>query len=459
MGFMIAIKYTKRREITVQKDRAIPGVQTIRDMYESKKTSAKDIADAVQSGWNCYTDISCAIPPAIMDALGARAAAGELQGVRWNAMLDLFPIKALSTEAAGGITPVTWFSGKGLRNAANEGRGDIMPCYYRDVPGLMRQTQQVDAVFACVSPMDRHGYFSTGCSASYSEAILEKAGRIYLEVNECMPRALGGPQIHISQVTALCENTCPLPELPAAVMDPVSEAIGGFIAEEIPDGATLQLGIGAVPEAVGGALKGKRDLGIHTELLTDSMVALVECGAVTNERKPIHRGKTVATLAFGSKRIYEYIDDNPAVQMLPVDYVNDPAVIAQHPDFISVNAALEVDFFGQACAESMGTRHVSGSGGQADYVRGAVLSPGGKSFIAFPSTAKGGTISRITPTLSRGAIVTTGKNDIDHVVTEYGIAHLRGRTLSQRVRALIAIAHPKFREELTFEAKKRNILI
>ena len=242
------------------------------------------------------------------------------------------------------------------------------------------------------------------------------------------------------------------------MVDEVSARIGGAIAAEVPDGATLQLGIGAVPDAVGMALKDKHDLGIHTELFTDSMMELIECGAVTNARKPIHRGKSVATFAFGSKRIYNYVDDNPAIEILPVDYVNDPKVIARHPDFISVNAAVEVDFFGQVCAESVGTRHVSGTGGQVDYVRGAVESDGGKSFIAFPSTAKGGEVSRIRPTLTPGSIVTTSKNDVDCIVTEYGIARLRGRTLSQRTRALIAVAHPKFRDELTFEAKKAGIL-
>ena len=273
-----------------------------------------------------------------------------------------------------------------------------------------------------------------------------------------MPRSLSAPVIHLSQVTALCECDYPLPVSAPPVVDEVSALIGGAIADEVPDGATLQLGIGAVPDAVGMALKDKHDLGIHTELLTDSMIELIECGAITNARKPIHRGKSVATFAFGSKRIYDYIDDNPAVELLPVDYVNDPKVIARHPDFISVNAAVEVDFFGQVCAESLGSRHLSGTGGQVDYVRGAVESDGGKSFIAFPSTARGGEVSRIRPTLTPGSIVTTSKNDVDYIVTEYGIAHLRGRTLSQRTRALIAIAHPKFRDELTFEAKKAGIL-
>ena len=210
---------------------------------------------------------------------------------------------------------------------------------------------------------------------------------------------------------------------------------------------------------MGLALKTKRGLGIHTELFTDSMVELIECGAVTNLRKPINKGRSVATYAIGSQRVYDYINDNPSVMILPVDYVNEPKIIALHPNFISVNAAIEVDFYGQVCAESVGTRHISGAGGQVDYVRGAVESNGGKSFIAFPSTTDGGKVSRIVPTLKSGAIVTTSKNDVDRVVTEYGIAELRGRTLSQRTKALISVAHPKFRDELTFSAKKENIII
>ena len=234
---------------------------------------------------------------------------------------------------------------------------------------------------------------------------------------------------------------------------------GGLIAERIPDGACLQLGIGAIPDATGMALKAKHDLGIHTEMFTDSMVELIECGAVNNSKKQIHRGKTVTTFAFGSQRIYDYIDDNPAVEILPVEYVNDPDVICQNDNMISINAAVEVDLFGQVCAESVGTKHMSGSGGQIDYVRGACQSRGGKSFIAFTSTAKGGTISKIKSILTPGAVVTTSKNDVDYIVTEYGGAHLRGRSVGERARQLIAIAHPDFRDELTFEAKKRGIMI
>lgn len=428
-------------------------------MYQNKLKTPEEIAGCVESGWVCATDIAAAMPKTILDALGKRAAQKEIRNVRWHCLLDVLPFEALSPAATEGITPVSWFSGGGMRKAINEGRADIMSCYYRDMPQLFDRYTELDAVFLNVSPMDKHGYFSTGVVGSNSEVLIKKAKRIYLEVNENVPRALYSPMVHISQVEALCETNAQLPIMPPAVIDEVSQKIGNFIADEVPNGATLQLGIGAVPDAVGLALKDKHDLGIHTELFTDSMVELIECGAVTNLKKPLYTGKTVATLAFGSQRMYDFINDNPAFVMLPVDQVNDPAIIAQHPNFISVNAALEVDFFGQVCAESIGTMHVSGSGGQVDYVRGATQSKGGKSFIAFPSTAKGDTISRIKPILTPGSIVTTSKNDVDYIVTEYGVAKLRGKTLSERVKSLIAIAHPKFREELTSTAKKQNIII
>lgn len=427
--------------------------------YAKKKMSPQQIAQQVQSGWVCCADIAAAIPPATMNALGQRAESGEVRDVALHTMLDLVPLASLSAKASQGLTPVSWFSGKGFRAAVNEGRADIMPCYYRDMPSLFRDYLEIDAFFAVVSPMDEHGYFSTGVTASYTPELFRKAKRIYLEVNPHMPHVPSAPTVHLSRVTALCEHAAPLPISPPATMDEVSRTIGHIVAGEVPNGACLQIGIGAIPDAVGLALREKRDLGIHTELFTDSMVALIECGAVTNERKPLHRGKSVATFTFGSQRIYRFVHENPSLLLLPVEQVNDPNVIAQLPHFISVNSALEVDFFGQVCAESMGTRHISGSGGQTDFARGAIQSPGGKSFIAFPSTAKGGTMSRIRSTLTPGALVSTSKNDVDYIVTEYGFAKLRGKTLSQRTKAMISIAHPDFRDELTFEAKQRNIII
>ena len=432
---------------------------SIKNLYQEKLKTPEEIAGQFQSGWSCVTDAALAAPKALYTALGERARGGDIRGITVYTFLDLFPVAWYEQPLKEKIQGISWFSGPGARAAVAAGHCDVMPCHYSDAPKLVRDYVDVDAYCITVSPMDKHGYFSTGCSASISFALKNKAKRIYLEVNAHMPRTLTAPIIHISEVAALCESSEPLITLPPAESDAESAAIGNLIAAEVPDAATIQLGIGAIPNEVGKALKVKRNLGIHTELLTDGMIELLECGAADNSRKPIHIGRTVATFAFGSKRIYDYIDDNPAVEMLPVDYVNDPALIAQHPNFVSVNAALEVDFFGQVSAESLGTRHISGSGGQVDYVRGAVMSKGGKSFIAFPSTAANGTVSKITPTLKAGSIVTTGKNEVDHIVTEYGIAKLRGQPLSKRVKALISIAHPKFRDELTFAAKKQNIII
>lgn len=429
------------------------------DIYRAKLSTPEQIAAQIQSGCGCYCDIALAVPKAIYDALGVRAREGLVSGITMHTFLESAPIVCYDETLKERLTGVSWFSGASARAAVNGGYADVMPVYYRDAPGILNDYMEIDIFCATVSPMDKHGYFTTGGSASNSVPLIRKAKRIFLEVNPNMPRALSGPLIHISQVDALCENDTEIPSLSSAPPDEISIAIGALIAAEVPDGATLQLGIGGIPDAVAASLKDKRDLGIHTEMFTDGMVDLLECGAVNNSRKPIHTGRTVATFALGSRRMYDYIDDNPAVQMLPVDYVNDPAVIAMHPNFISINAALEVDFYGQVAAESLGTRHISGTGGQVDYVRGAIQSKGGKSFIAFPSTAMGGTVSKISHTLTPGAIVTTGKNDVDHIVTEYGIAKLRGRTLSQRAKALIAVAHPKFRDELTFAAKKQNILI
>lgn len=429
-------------------------------LYAQKLTSADQVAAEVKSGWLMGMDTGPSQAPAIMSAMAQHIKNSDITGVKVQTLLDIYPFEFYADEALKGkMTGFSWFSSGGARKAVNAGLADVLPGYYRDIPRHIVAEYDYDAVCVEVSPMDSHGYFSLGLNGSYIEAMLSKAKRIFVEVNACQPRCLCGTQLHVSQVDAIVEYDHELPVLPAAVLDDVSITIGNLIAEQIPDGACIQLGIGAIPDATGMALKTKHDLGIHTEMFTDSMVELIECGAVNNSKKQIHRGKSVTTFAYGSKRIYDYIDDNPAVEILPVEYVNDPNVICQNDNVISINAALEVDFFGQVCAESVGTKHMSGSGGQIDYVRGACQSKGGKSFIAFTSTAKGGTISKIKPILTPGAICTTSKNDVDYIVTEYGIAHLRGRSLGERTKQLIAIAHPDFRDELSFEAKKRGILI
>lgn len=429
-------------------------------MYQAKLMTAEQVAQQVESGWVIGMDAGPTQTEAIIGAIADKIRATDTKDVKVHTMLDSYPFAFYADNSLfGKMTGYSWFSSGGARKAVNGGYADLFPAYYRDIPGHIRRLYDYDAYCVAVSPMDSHGYFSLATTSSYSEAMISKAKRIFIEVNEKQPRSLCGTQIHVSQVNAIVENTHDMPVLPPVVIDDVSRTIGNLIAEQIPDGACIQLGIGAIPDATGMALKAKHDLGIHTEMFTDSMVELLECGAVNNSKKQIHRGKTVTTFAFGSQRIYDYINDNPCFEILPVDYVNDPNVICQNDNMISINAALEVDLFGQVCAESVGTKHMSGSGGQIDYVRGACQSKGGKSFIAFSSTAKGGTISKIKSILTPGAIVTTSKNDVDYIVTEYGIAHLRGESLGSRARQLIAIAHPDFRDELTFEAKKRGILV
>ena len=430
------------------------------ELYHSRLTTADELASRVESGWTLGMDAALAQTPAIMSALAERAGRDELSGVKVQTLLDVYPYEFYADSSLSGkLNGVSGCSSGGARKAVNGGYADFIPSYYRDIPGLIRSFYEYDAFCVSVSPMDKHGYFSLATTSSYSQAMLSKAKRVFVEVNRYQPRAVCGLQIHISQVDAIVEHDAPLPELPPVKLDEVSVTIGNLIAEQIPAGACIQLGIGAIPDATGMALKTKHDLGIHTEMFTDSMVELIACGAVNNSKKQIHPGKSVTTFAYGSKRIYDYIDDNPAIEILPVDYVNDPNVICRNDNMISINAALEVDLWGQVCAESVGTKHMSGSGGQIDYVRGACQSRGGKSFIAFSSTAKGGTISKIKPILTPGAVCTTSKNDVDYIVTEYGLAHLRGHSLAERAKQLIAIAHPDFRDELTFEAKKRGIMI
>ena len=302
-----------------------------------------------------------------------------------------------------------------------------------------------------------HGYFSCGTAADLSD-IRKRAKKIFLEVNPTMPRTFGS-FIHITEIDGLMENNTPITEVASPPITEDDLKIGGMIADMIPDGATLQLGIGGIPNAVAKALSSKKDLGIHSEMFCDSMVDLYRMGVITNERKKIHPGKSVVTFTFASRGTYDFIDDNPAVEFLPVDYVNDPRIIAQNDNVISINSCMEVDLFGQVCSETMGMMNYSGVGGQVDFIRGAAASKGGKSFLAFKSSAKKGSLSKIKPILTEGSCVSTTRNDVDYLVTEFGVERLKGMTCSQRAKAIIRIAHPAFREELTAAAKKMHLII
>lgn len=430
-------------------------------IYQEKKKSAAEVAALIPDASEIYSDIFLAQPKTIYEAINNRCLADTMRSCKITTYLDLYPLVCYTEPIrfAKNLQGISVFCSALTRKSVGQGLADYLPNTYWDQPALIREYKNVDVFVISVSPMDSHGYFSLGVTGSDSAEYLKKAKMVLVEVNQQMPYCSEAPRIHVSDVTALCEADYALPVLPPAKLDDVSITIGNLIAEHIPDGACLQLGIGSIPDAVGMALKSKRHLGIHTEMLTDSMIELIECGAVDNSCKQVYQGKTLATFAYGSKRMYDYIDHNPSVAILPVDYVNNPYVVSQNNNFVSVNAALEVDLSGQVCAESIGNKMFSGSGGQLDYVRGAMMSRGGMSFIAFPSTAKGGTISKIKPFLTPGAGVTTGRNEVDMIVTEYGIAKLRGRTFGERAKALISIAHPNFREKLTFEAQKMGLMM
>jgi len=317
---------------------------------------------------------------------------------------------------------------------------------------------KVDVTIATVSPMDKAGYFSFGTANDYTSTAARHCGKLIVEVNEHMPRVFGDSLLHVSEVDAIVENSVPLFETIPQKPEAEDEIIGKLIAEMVPDGATIQLGAGNVPNTIAAYLMNHRDLGIHTELFCPSMVDLIEKGVVTGKRKTLHPRKNVFAFARGTTKMYEFMDNNPSIESYPVSYVNDPAVIAQNDNMISINSILEVDLLGQCNAEFMGGYQFSGTGGQLDFVRGSFDSRGGKSILAFHSTAKGGKISRVVPRFEAGTVVTTPRMDAQYLVTEYGVISLKGRSTRERALEIINIAHPKFRDELLREAENMYLV-
>lgn len=347
------------------------------------------------------------------------------------------------------------FVGACTRDAVNGGRGDFTPSFFYEVPRLFRTTMPVDVALIQVTPPDEHGYCSLGVSVDYTKTAAEVAKLVIAQVNEQMPRTMGDSFIHVSEIDCFVEYSAPIIELGAPRIGDVERAIGEYCASLVNDGDTLQLGIGAIPDAVLLFLKDKKDLGIHSEMFSDGVVELVEAGVVTNKKKTLHPGKMVVAFVMGSKKLYDFVDNNPMVEMYSVDYVNNPSVVMKNDNIVSINSCVQVDLMGQVCSESVGLKQISGVGGQVDFVRGVTMAKNGRSIMAMPSTAAKGTVSKIVPLLDEGAAVTTSRNDVDYIVTEYGIAHLKGKTLKDRARALIQIAHPNFREELIKEYEKR----
>jgi len=391
----------------------------------------------------------------LLDAI--EAAAGQLERISVHQALAVRDRPYHAGAFGDRLRHLTYFLTPKLRQHFERGTVDLVPNDLSRIPSILRSRARDPLLLLSVSPPDRHGFVSLGTNAMYGAALMGEM-RVFVEVNRRMPRTFGRNQLHLSRAVGWVEADYPLwSPAPVAITD-TDRAIARFVAERIPDGATIQIGIGAVPDAVASLLAERRDLGIHSEFFADGLRQLVECGAATGARKRQQCGQVVTTMSFGSPEIYPFLDDNAHVQFWPADETNDTRTIAGHPNFCAVNATMQVDLLGQCASETLGSHYISGTGGQADFMRGAAYSEGGQSFIVTHATAVGGTISRIQPTLSPGAIVTTHKNLMDKVVTEHGVAELRGRSVHERVQALIAIAAPAFRDELRTAARRLGYL-
>jgi acyl-CoA hydrolase len=411
-------------------------------------TSAVEALQQVRSGDRVWIHAGSGAPLTLIDALTARAP--ELRGVEIVHLLTLGEAPYARPEFAESFRHSGLFLGGNVREAIKAGRADYTPINLSEIERLFTSGEMpLDVALIQVSPPDAHGFVSLGASIDCTLTAARHARHIIAEVNPRMPRALGDTFLHISELSATVETCHPLPEMPAPAPSPEHLLVAEHVAALIPDGATLQVGIGGIPNAVLERLRDRRDLGIHSEMCPDAVVPLIEAGVITGARKSVHPGKVIAGFVLGTRRLFDFIDNNPMFEFHPTSYVNDPFLIARNDSMIAINSALQVDLSGQVCADSIGPVPYSGFGGQLDFVRGAGRSKGGKAIIALPSTAKNGTVSRIVPMLDPGAGVVTTRADVHYVVTEYGAAYLRGKSLRQRAQALIAIAHPCFREALS----------
>jgi len=427
-----------------------------RDLYQSKIVSAEQAVKHIQSGDRVVIGHACGEPPTLVEALVARAP--ELSNVEIVHMVAMGPAKFAQPGMEKSFRHNALFVGSTTRKAVEEKRADFTPCFFSEIPRLFKnKILPVDVMLLQVTSPDEQGFCSYGVSVDYTKTATECARTVIAQMNNCLPRT-GGAKIHLDAIHFIVEHDEALIELKPPKIGETEKTIGENIAGLIPDGATLQLGIGAIPDAVLLFLTDKKDLGIHSEMFSDGVVVLAEAGVITNRKKTINTGKFMAAFLMGTKRLYDFVNNNPDVQLQSVDYINDPYIIGLHDNMISINSALQVDLMGEVNAEMIGTKQFSGVGGQVDFIRGASRSLSGKSIIALPSTASGGKISRITCELDRGAAVTTSRNDVHYVVTEYGVAELRGKSLRERAKALISISHPDFRESLTADAKEKGMI-
>jgi acyl-CoA hydrolase len=428
-------------------------MQTPQELYQSKRGSARDALNYLRDGDMIIVPTGVGEPPTLLHALSDERK--RFRDVKVAQILAMRKYGYFDHETSSHVRHSALFFGGASRSGGQGGWCDFIPNYFSEIPALIeRGLMPADVVFAMASPMSPQGFFSLSLGCDYTMAGVAKARVVVLEVNPNVPFAHGQCHVHVSQVTALVESEDPILEVGLPTIGPVQEAIGKHVADMIEDGSTLQIGYGGIPDAVVMQLTGKQDLGVHTEMIGDGILKLVECGAINNRKKTLVPGKMVATFALGSRRLYEFMHNNPMLEMHPSNFTNDPYIAGQNDKLVSINASLQVDLLGQCGSESIGHLPYSGTGGQADFVRAANRSRGGKSFIVLPSTAKDGTVSRIAPTLAAGTHATTSKNDVNYVVTEYGVAQLRGKSAKERAKALIAIAHPDFRGWLREEADK-----
>ncbi len=433
------------------------GRSEVDKVYRSKLADLELAAGMIKSNTRIYVSGNAATPTPLLETLAERK--DELENVELVHVLQLGSDPFLAPEMEGHFRRRSLFVGPADREAVNSGRADYVPISLHQVPWLFKRgVLPLDYALVQVSPPDEFGFVSLGVEIIATKAAVESARRVIALVNPRMPRTLGDTFVHVSKFAAFVEVDFPLPVLPRDRFGEVEARIGQYVADLIDDGCTLQMGIGAIPDAVLANLTGRQDLGIHTEMISDGVMEALEKGIVTGQRKSLLPGKVVGTFVLGSERLYRFVHNNPLFEMRPADWVNNPFNVARNDNMIAINSALEVDITGQVCADSIGTRIYSGFGGQLDFIRGAAASNGGKPIIALPSSGKNGAFSRIVALLKTGAGVVTTRADVHYVVTEYGVAELFGKSLRERAQALIGIAHPNFREELSKAAFERGLL-
>ncbi len=438
----------------------MPVVSNWRKCYSERLMGARDALLRIRSGSRVFLSPGCGEPQHLLEELVRLGATDRrLNDVEIVHMLTVGPAPHAQKRYDRNFRHNSLFVGRGVRSAVAEGIADYTPIFLSEIPGLFRSGRMpLDVALIQVTPPDNFGFCSLGVSVEAVKAAAEAAELVIAQINPQMPRTLGDSFIHVEELDVIVEHNEPILEVQPAEPDEVARAIARHATRLVENGSTIQAGIGRIPNAVLYGLCDKKDLGVHTEMFSDGLIDLIEAGVVNNSKKTFHPGKILATFCIGTRRLYDYIDNNPMFEFRPVDYNSSPINIAKNEKMVAINTALQVDVTGQVCADSLGYQIYSGIGGQADFVRGAALAPQGKSIIALPSTAHGGSVSRIVTHLTEGAGVVTTRGDVHYVVTEYGVAYLHGKSLRERATALIQIAHPKFREQLLAEAKVRKYL-